>query len=67
MNTLYLEFDTREDLLEAMETLKSQHNFTGEMSYRKNEDGTWRLTVLSEKRLRESTIEKMPGCAIAES
>ncbi len=67
MNTFYLEFDTREDLLEAIETLKSQYDFAGEMSYRKNEDGTWRLAVLSEKRFRESTIEKMPGRAVVES
>ncbi len=65
--TFHLEFDSRGELMEAMQTLKSQFGFAGEMYFKKNDDGTWRLTVLSEKRFKESTIQKMPGRVVAES
>ncbi|MFO7942634.1 MAG: hypothetical protein R6U92_08350 [Bacillota bacterium] len=67
MLSFQLEFDSREEALEAIETLRKDFDFAGEMSYRKTDEDAWRLTVLSEKRFRESTIEKMPGRPVAES
>jgi len=67
MMTFQLEFETREEMFEAIEILKKEYGFTGELSHRQMENGTWRVSVLSEKRFRETTLEKMPGRTITDS
>lgn len=67
MLSFQLEFDTREEVLEAIDTLRKGFDFAGELSYRRTDEDIWRLTVLSERRFRESTIQKMPGRLVAES
>lgn len=56
-----LEYDSRDEVREAVQVLVQRHNVTGEMSLRKADNGKWILNVSSEKNLRDSTIEKLRG------
>lgn len=56
-----LEYDSRDDVKEAVRTLLQRHNVTGELALKKAENGKWVLSVSSEKNLRDSTIEKLNG------
>ncbi len=58
MQYLEFEFDTEKELRETVKKLWNGYNVTGEMAIRKTKDGRWRLEVVSEKDLRESTLEK---------
>ena len=66
MHIFAIRFDTRAKLDEAIRDLKERIDLTGELSVRREEDGSWRLMVLSEKRLRESTLERLPGEIVKE-
>ena len=54
-------YETKEELDKAVEQLQSRHGFTGELAIRLDEDGKWRLTAVSEKRLRENSLDALPG------
>ncbi len=61
MFSFTMEFDNEDQMRKCQEMLVKSHAFAGEMAVRRREDGKWRLTAYSEKRLRESTLEKLPG------
>ncbi len=61
MYAFSMKFDNEEQLRECQRMLVEEHSFTGEMTVRPREDGTWRLSAYSEKRFRESTLDKLPG------
>ena len=56
-----MEFESKEQMQECREILLDKYGFTGEMSLRRDDDGTWRLSAHAEKRFRDSTFEKLPG------
>lgn len=57
-----IDVKTEEDLNEALTILQNRHKVTGEFHIKPlGEDRGWRLSVHSEKKLRETTIEKLPG------
>ncbi len=56
-----MEFENEEQLRACQKLLVEKHSFTGEMTVRPREDGTWRLSAYSEKRFRESTLDALPG------
>lgn len=56
-----LEFDDQKKLEAAVNKLRRGLEVTGELGIKPLEDGRWRLTINSEKNLRESTIERLGG------
>lgn len=56
-----LEFDSLADLESTIKTLRDKYEVTGELHFKPLEGGGWRLKVHSEKPLRDSTIERLPG------
>lgn len=61
MQTLTWEFDSQDELRAAAHKLWDEMKVTGEMSIRPIGDGRWRLELHSEKDVRESALEKIPG------
>lgn len=58
MRYLVFEFDSEKEMEEVAKKLWDHYNVTGEMAMRRNSSGRWRLEVVSEKDLRESSLEK---------
>lgn len=58
MRYLVFEFDSENEMEEVAKKLWDHYNVTGEMGMRRNSSGRWRLEVVSEKDLRESSLEK---------
>ena len=56
-----LEFETRAEMEKVVRQLRKRHEITGELELLPLGDGRWKLTVFSEKPLRESTLESLPG------
>lgn len=56
-----LEFEDREKLETAVRKLRDQLGVTGELAIKPLENGRWRLTVTSEKNLRETSLERLGG------
>lgn len=56
-----LDFDREGDADAAIERLRRQYQVTGEFHVRPLEGGGWRLTVYSERALRDSVIERLGG------
>lgn len=61
MQIISLEFDNEKDLREATHRLWDDLKTSGEMQIKPIGSGRWRVDLHSEKDLRESTIEKLPG------
>lgn len=61
MNTIALEFATEQEMQAAADKLWNRHGITGELEMFQTPSGTFRLHVYSEKPIRESLIEKLPG------
>ncbi len=59
MFTFALEFEEKNEVDKVIKKLKSQYGVTGELHVQPVDNGKWRLTVYSEKNLRETTIEKL--------
>lgn len=58
MQHLVFEADAREELQELADKLWNQHGVSGEMAIRPAANNRWRLEVMTEKEIRESTFEK---------
>lgn len=58
MRYLVFEFDSETEMREVARKLWDHYGVTGEMGMRPLPGGKWRLSVNSEKDLRESTLEK---------
>ena len=58
MQYLAFEFDSEKDMRETVKKLWDVHNVSGELSIRPVANNRWRVDVISEKELRESTLEK---------
>lgn len=58
MQYLTFEFESEKELRETMKKLWEHYGVTGEVNMRPVTGGRWRLDVISEKELRDSTLEK---------
>ncbi|HWI60884.1 MAG TPA: hypothetical protein VNT75_03500 [Symbiobacteriaceae bacterium] len=58
MQYLSFEFDNEPTMRETVKKLWDVHNVSGELSIRPIANGRWRVDVISEKELRETTLEK---------
>ncbi len=56
-----LEFDNERDLRAAEKKLWGRLGIRGELGIRPLDKGRWLMEVHSEKNLRETTLEKLPG------
>ena len=61
MMVVALEFDDPKKLEAAIQRLRQNLGVTGELGIKPLEGGRWRLTISSEKPLRESSLEKLGG------
>lgn len=61
MMVVALEFDDEKALEAAVRRLRQGLGVTGELAIKPLETGGWRLTVYSEKTLRESSLERLGG------
>lgn len=61
MNTIALEFATEEEVRAAADKLWNKHGITGELEMFQTSSGAWRLHIYSEKPIKESILEKLPG------
>ncbi len=52
------EFETEKELREVTDRFWSQHGVTGELNIREMANGRWRLEMISEKDLKDATLEK---------
>lgn len=58
MRYFVFEFEGEKDMRETAKKLWDHHGVTGEMAMNPLQNGKWRLSVNSEKDLRDSTLEK---------
>jgi hypothetical protein len=58
MQNLVLEFPTEKEMRETVKKLWESHNVSGEVAVRPAANGRWRVEILAEKEIRESTLEK---------
>ncbi|HWI53425.1 MAG TPA: hypothetical protein VNT01_14885 [Symbiobacteriaceae bacterium] len=58
MQYLAFEFESEKDMRETVKKLWDVHNVSGELSIRPIANSRWRVDVISEKELRETTLEK---------
>ncbi len=56
-----LEFEDEKQLTEAVDKLWKRHGITGEIGVKRLDNGRWLLSVSSEKKLRQSTLESLKG------
>jgi len=56
-----LEFDDKDELRRCVELLQARYGVTGELSATPLTNHRWELQVVSEKRLSETVLEKLPG------
>ncbi len=62
-----LQFESEDELNECIELLQEQYGVTGELSAEPIEGGRWELQVVSEKVLRDSVFERLPGRRVESS
>jgi hypothetical protein len=55
------EFETEEEMHKVAELLWKKHGVTGELEMYPASSGRFRLHVHSEKQIRDSVLEKLPG------
>lgn len=65
--TYTFEFQSEDDLDETIEVLLKKYGVTGELHVRPLDSGRWRLSVHSEKKLRDSVLEKLKGRLTSQS
>lgn len=61
MFSLALEFETEEQMQETADRLWNKHGITGEFEMYQTSSGRYRLHIYSEKQIRDSLLEKLPG------
>ncbi|MGE5673807.1 MAG: hypothetical protein ACM3XM_07960 [Mycobacterium leprae] len=64
MQYLEFEFETEKELRDTVKKLWDGLNVSGEMVVRPMANGRWRLEVIAEKELRDSTLEKFSSFRI---
>lgn len=61
IQSFVLELSTEDEMLKAADKLWNKWGVRGEMEMCEHSSGTWRLSVHSESKLRDSVLEKLPG------
>lgn len=61
MQSVSFEFNSRDEAKVAADMLLRKYGVTGELDIRPLENGKWLFKLVSEKELRESTLEKIGG------
>lgn len=61
MQSIAMEFDSRDHLNEAVEKLWVAGKVTGELAVRPLSGGRWRLDLTSEQPIKDKMLEKLPG------
>lgn len=55
------EFETEEQMQQVADQLWNKHGITGEFEMYQANNGRFRLHIYSEKQIKESVLEKLPG------
>ncbi|NLJ80991.1 MAG: hypothetical protein GX335_08205 [Firmicutes bacterium] len=61
MYSIAFEFETEEEMKQVAEELWEKHRITGELEMFPTVQGKFRLHVYSEKTIKDSILEKIPG------
>lgn len=61
MYSIAFEFETEEEMHQVAELLWKKHGVTGELEMYPTSNGRFRLHVYSEKQIKDSVLEKLPG------
>ncbi len=61
IQSIALEFDSYAEMEKAAALLWNKYDVTGELELMPVSEERFRLTIHSEKQLRDSTLEKLPG------
>lgn len=61
MYSIAFEFETEKDMHFVADQLWKKHGVTGELEMYPTSNGRYRLHVHSEKQIRDSVLEKLPG------
>lgn len=59
LHSIAFEFDTEQDMRQTAEELWKKHEITGELEMFPTDSGKFRLHVYSEKKIKESVLEKI--------
>jgi len=55
------EFETEEEMQRVADQLWNKHGITGEFEMYKTGNGRFRLHIYSEKQIKDSVLDKLPG------
>lgn len=61
MQSVGFEFETEEEMLKAAKKLWTKHGISGELEMTATSNKKYRLTIYSEKTIRESILNQVPG------
>lgn len=61
IHSVAFEFETEHDMLNTANKLWDDVGITGEMEMQETTSGRWRLSVFSEKQIKEAVLEKVNG------
>lgn len=61
MYSIAYEFETEKEMKLVAEQLWNKHGITGEFEMYQTGNGRFRLQVYSEKQIKDSVLEKLPG------
>lgn len=61
MFSIAFEFETEEEMKNVAEQLWKKHGVTGELEMYPTSNGRYRLNIHSEKQIRDSVLDKLPG------
>ena len=64
MYSIAYEFETEQDMQLVADQLWNKHGITGEFEMYQSPNGKCRLQIYSEKQVKESVLEKLPGKAV---
>ena len=59
--SIALEFENREEMEKAASLLWNKYDVSGELELMPLDTGRFRLTIHSEKQLRDTVLERLPG------
>lgn len=61
MFSIALEFESEQEMQAVADKLWNKHGISGELEMFQTSNGTFRLHIYSEKPIKESLLEKLPG------
>lgn len=64
MYSIAYEFETEKEMQQVVDQLWNKHGITGEFESYKMASGKFRLHVYSEKQIKQSILEKLPGKSV---